>query len=194
MTTLPDRVRRRVTLASVGVGLVEAAVGTTRALAEHDVDAVILVGTAGVYPGRGNRVTPGQACLVREAVLLPHVLSGAAQAFLPTVMPHTIATTRALTRHLSRATPGLPTVDVACPLAITASAAAARAAAKRSDCILENLEAFAVARAARIARIPFAAVLGVANHVGPQGHREWTVNGKQAAENACRVVFEALRA
>jgi nucleoside phosphorylase len=161
-------------------------------LAEHDVDAIILVGTAGLYPGRGNRAPLGQVCLVQQAVLLPHVLRGS-QAFLPTVMPHASKTTRALTRRLSSTTQGLPAVDVACPLAITAGTAAARSAAKRSGCVLENLEVFAVARAAQAVRIPCAAVLGVANHVGPRGHREWLAHGKQAAENACRVVLQALR-
>jgi nucleoside phosphorylase len=96
-----------------------------------------------------------------------------------------------LGRALRRAT-RIDGASVACPLAITATDAAALLAAKKSRCALENLEAFAVARAADSLKIPFAAVLGIANHVGGEGHREWKRNGADAAAAACRAVVEYL--
>jgi nucleoside phosphorylase len=63
---------------------------------------------------------------------------------------------------------------------------------RRSRCALENLEAFALARAAASLRIPFAVVLGITNTVGPPGHREWQQNAVAAAGAACRAVLAFL--
>jgi futalosine hydrolase len=189
---LPGQVRRRIALASAGVGLVEAAIGATRLLVEHKPAAVMLVGSAGVYPGSHPELALGGAAIVDGIRLLPEILPGK-HAFLPTLMPARARSTPALVRTMRRAT-HLPTADVACPLAITASTRAAQAAARLSGCALENLEAFAIARAAAAMGIPFAAVLGVANHVGPDGHREWKQNGRKAAAAACEAVVKYLTA
>ncbi len=155
---LPARVRRKVTLAAVGVGLVEAGIGATRLLLEQKPAAVLLVGSAGVYPGQANSVSLGQAVIIDKIRLLPVILPGK-HASLPAIVPAEAKSSPPLVRALCK-TAGLPRADVACPLAITASTRAAAAAAKISGCALENLEAFAVARAAAAACVPFAAVLG----------------------------------
>ncbi|HSZ80968.1 MAG TPA: hypothetical protein VLA14_01740, partial [Polyangia bacterium] len=92
-------------------------------------------------------------------------------------------------------TPDAPaaTAIVACPLAITQATALARRIAT-TGAALENLEAFAVARAAAAARVPFAAVLGVSNVVGPRAHAEWRANHLAASRAACHVVWSYLRA
>ena len=82
----------------------------------------------------------------------------------------------------------MPALDVACPVAITRTRAAATALARHTGAALENLETFAVARACAQARIPFAAVLGISNRVGPQAHREWLRHAAPAAAAACAVV------
>jgi len=187
---LPARVRSKIRLASVGVGLVEAAVNTTRLLAKQRPAAVLLVGTAGVYPGRRPDLPLGGAALLDQILLLPEILPGK-HALLPEVVPRREHASSHLRKALMRAT-HLPSADVACPLAITSSARAATAAARLSDCALENLEAFAVARAAALASVPFAAILGIANHVGPSGHREWKQNASQAAAVACDAVLAWL--
>lgn len=180
---LPPAQRARFVVGTVGVGLVEAAIGASRLLASHRPDAVVLLGTAGVYPGHANALPLGSAVIASSAVLLPH-FGHEHDAFLPALMPSRVRCAPALCRALARAT-ALPVADVACPLAITRSATAARAAARGSGCALENLETFAVARAASSARIPFAAVLGIANRVGPAGHREWQRHAAAAAATAC---------
>jgi nucleoside phosphorylase len=187
---LPAHVRRRVILATIGVGLVEAAIATAHLLAKHRPDAVLLVGTAGVYPGNHPGLALGNAAGVRRIRLLPPILAGR-HAFLPAIVATESRASPALASALCLAT-GLPRGDVACPLAITASAKAAAAAAKLSGCALENLEAFAVARAAATAGVPFAAILGIANHVGPAGHREWKEHARAAAAVACQAVLEFL--
>ena len=79
-----------------------------------------------------------------------------------------------------------PAADVACPPAITRSAAAPPPLAGATGAALENLEAFAVARAAAEARVPFAAVLGIANQVGPRAHAEWTAHGAGGGRRGLR--------
>jgi purine-nucleoside phosphorylase len=78
---------------------------------------------------------------------------------------------------------------VACPLAITTSPALARKIAGRTGADLENLEAFAVARVADAAGVPFACVLGISNRVGPKAHLEWRANAPRAAAAACRAAL-----
>lgn len=182
--------RRRVVLRTVGVGLVEAAAGAARAIATQRPDAVLLVGTAGVYPGPSARRFPlGAAVPVARARLLaPESLARA--AYLPAPMTKLaawIARTSPRGRAAARAT-------VASPLAITRSATLARAIAHATRADLENLEAFAVARAAARARVRFACVLGVSNRVGPGAHAEWRAHAGRAAAAACRAALAAIAA
>lgn len=180
---LPWVLRRRLSFRAVGVGLVEAAAGTARLLAEHRPAALVLVGTAGVYPGHEHALPLGAVAAVNQMVLLPRVLSDRSTT-MPDLVPLRVRSCSAMLQGL-RKVAHLPLADVACPLAITASAKAAAAAARISGCALENLEIFAVARAAALAGIPFAAVLGVSNHVGPKGHRQWQQSAQKAAAAAC---------
>ena len=83
---------------------------------------------------------------------------------------------------------------VANPLAITRNAGLGRALARATAAAAENLEVFAVARAAEARRIPFAAVLGIANRVGPTAHAEWQEHNASASASACAAVVEFLRA
>ena len=187
---LPERVQQRITLACVGVGLVEAGIATARLIDKHQPSAVLLVGTAGVYPRQPAELELDMAAIAGRIRLLPQILPGK-QAYLPAVVPTEARSTPALVRALRKAAE-LPTADVACPLGITATTAAASSAAKLSGCALENLEAFAVARAATLAKLPFAAILGIANHAGPSGHREWEKHAKSAAQSACQAALAAL--
>ena len=184
---LPVRVRKRLTLATTGVGMVEAGIAAARLIDQHQPAAVLLVGTAGVYPGQSGSFTIGCAVVARRIALLPKILPGK-HDFLPAVVPTEARSTPALARIVRKAS-GLEFADVACPLGITATAKAASSAAALSGCALENLEAFAVARAAATAKVPFAAILGIANRVGPSGHKEWQAHAKAAAESACLAVL-----
>jgi hypothetical protein len=74
-------------------------------------------------------------------------------------------------------------------VAITRTATLGRRIAQATGAALENLEAFAVVRAAAMAGIEAtAAVLGVANRVGPRAHPEWRVNHLAASRAACQIV------
>ena len=81
-----------------------------------------------------------------------------------------------------------------CPIAVTRSATLGRHLAHATGAALENLEAFAVARAAAAAGVDaIGAVLGIANRVGPRGHHEWRANHDAASRAACRLVWSFVR-
>jgi futalosine hydrolase len=82
--------------------------------------------------------------------------------------------------------------DVACPLAITSGSATVGRRARTPACDVENLEAFAVARAAARAGLPFAAILGISNAVDPSAHAAWKRNAARAAAAACRAALEVI--
>jgi nucleoside phosphorylase len=187
------RASRQVVLASAGIGAVDAAVGAAAAIAAARPIRVIFVGTAGVY-GKAVRagLSIGSAAVVGEIVCVSTAtLRG--EAYLPA--PTTLRTeTSWRLRAALRAAAGEVGAarSVACPLAITRAAPLARRIAAATGADLENLEAFAVARAAGAAGVDFAAVLGVANRVGPTGHAEWLRHQRAASRAACILVARFL--
>lgn len=183
-----------VALAAVGVGTVDAGVGAANVIARTKPTRVIFVGTAGVYPSAARAFAIGDAALASEVRLVSSaVLRG--EAYHPAPLVAAAPVTKALRAQLARATgPSLFwAATVACPVAITKSAALARRFGA-TGVALENLEAFAVARAAAAAGLPFAAVLGVSNVVGPKAHEEWRTHHLAASRAACHVVWSWLGA
>jgi purine-nucleoside phosphorylase len=173
---------KRVVARPVGVGLVEAGIGATRAIDEIRPRAIVFVGTGGGYPPA--RLAVGDVVVARRLTLASTAaLRG--DGYLPAVLPTTVEAEARLRRQL-----GGRLVDVVCPLAITKTRPAARRLASLGAA--ENLEAFAVARAA--GKTPFAAVLGVSNTVGPTAHTEWRRHADGAAAAACEAVLAWLRA
>lgn len=57
---------------------------------------------------------------------------------------------------------------------------------------LENLELYGVAMAAQDFGIPWGAVLGVSNMVGPGAHSEWKENHIEASRSAQNLLFECF--
>jgi nucleoside phosphorylase len=182
--------RRGVATAVVGVGLVEAAAGMAQALAERRPRAVILVGTAGVYGAAGRTDLPIGGVAVVRGLTLASLAVAQGAAYLPGPLPSSLVTSAPVRRALAAA--GARLADVACPLGITRARAAADTLARASGAALENLEAFAVARACARARVPFGAVLGITNAVGPRAHAQWRANARPAAAGACALVAAAL--
>jgi nucleoside phosphorylase len=180
-----------VVLRPVGIGPVEAAIGAATALAAYRPARVIFVGTAGVYP-RGRQTAALGSVAIAEEMLLVSTAALRGDGYLPELQPARDAGARRLRAALRAADPAVAVARVACPLAITRSAALGRQIARGTGAALENLEAFAVARAARTAKVAFAAVLGVANRVGPEGHREWIAHHHAASRAACAVIARLL--
>lgn len=178
--------RAGVELRAVGVGLIEAAVGAARAIDETGPRAIVLVGTAGRYAARSRALAIGTAAVVSR-VRIASAAAATSRGYFPKPMPTELACDERLVAEL-----GASEITVACPLAITSAVALARRIATTTGAELENLEAFAVAAAARAANVPFAAALGIANAVGPNAHAEWRAHGADAAAAACDVVARWL--
>lgn len=163
----------------VGIGLVEAALGAARAINAHRTvwgpTEVVLLGTAGAYPGSGLEI--GDVVVGREVVL------AAASGALVEAMPRKIATDASLSACFAARR-----VVVATTLAITIDDAAARLLAESTGAEVEHLEAFAVARACAAAGVAFTTVLGIANAVGATGRAQWRENHERAAAAACAAI------
>ena len=185
---------RGIVLEPVGIGAIDAAVGAAGAIARARPARVLFVGTAGIY-GREKeaRQAIGTAVVAGE-ILCMSTAALKGEAYLPGPMVVQVPTSRSLQTALAGGAGDLRNLprDVASPLAITRSAALGRRIAEATGATLENLEAFAVARAAAAAGVPFAAVLGVANRVGPTGHDEWQRHHRAASRAACELVARFL--
>ena len=164
---------------AVGIGLVAAAIGTTRLLEERLPSALVFIGTCGAYPGAslviGDVVVSSRARLVDAAVLdgraeLPGPIARAFDADVSLVSSLAGGRVRA--------------VDVATTLAVTVDDRAALDVEQKTGAAVEHLEAYAVAAACVARDVPFAAVLGVANRVGSRGRVEWRENHERAS-TAC---------
>ena len=187
---------QRLAIGTVGVGAVDAAVGAAAAIAAARPARVIFVGTAGAYPrGRataaiGTVAIAGELGLVSTAALR-------GDGYLPEPLTVRTPIAATLAAALAACAPGkqpAPLLGVACPIAVTRSATLGRHVAHATGAALENLEAFAVARAAAAAGIAdVAAVLGIANRVGPRGHQEWRAHHVAASRAACRLVWSFVR-
>jgi len=166
--------------APVGIGSVVAAAGAMHLLHQDPPDAVLLIGTCGAYPGGAG---------IGDVVVASRVgfASGVAALGLGYTPrpPAPVTCDPALTADLD-----LPHADVlTCPAVSTDPALVERLG---DGWDVEHLEAFGVAWACQLAGVPFAAVLGVANIVGPEAHVEWLTHRETAQDAARRAVRELL--
>jgi len=185
----------RLALATVGVGAVDAALGAAAAITAARPSRVIFVGTAGAFP-RGRATTAIGTVAIAGELWLASTAALRGDGYLPEPVVKRAPTSAALAAALAEAAPPkkpVPRLDVACPIAITRSATLGRQLAHATGAALENLEAFAVARAAAAAGVEVAAVLGIANRVGPRGHQEWRAHHAAASHAACRLVWSFVR-
>jgi nucleoside phosphorylase len=166
----------------LGVGAVEAALGAARVLAARTPECLILLGSCGAYASAGLSI--GEVVVARRAVLACPAVAEQRAAFpdpIPRRAPSTNHTTRVLTPR------GLREVTVATTLGITIDDALAASLARETGADVENLEAFAVARACELAEVSFAAILGVTNRVGARGRDEWRAHRAEIAERVCAI-------
>jgi len=177
------RLASRIACVPVGIGAIDAAAGAAAAIARFQPVVALFVGTAGSYrssPPIGGAVVARRICLASGEVLR-------GQAYLPGPMRTRVATYSLLRRQLLRAVPA-QSADVATTIGITSGRALGKRIADATGSTVENLEVFAVARAAERARVPFGAVLGIANRVGPDAHRQWLAHKDEATVAACEVI------
>ena len=164
---------------ALGVGPVVTAARMARLLATRRPDGVVMVGTAGAYPG-GLGI--GKACKARRVGLA----DGAAAmglGYTPRPPPPIPCDPRLSARV------DLPEADVLTVGAITTDATLAD---RLSDgWSVEHLEAYGVAAACADAGVPFLVVLGIANRVGRNAHAEWLA-WRNAAQSAAREAVMGL--
>lgn len=149
--------------------MVAAAAAMARHIERLRPRRVVLIGTAGAYPGGpdvGSVVTAG-------TVGLGSVASARGLGYVPRPPPP-VATFPVV---------GLPVVSVLSLTAITSDETCAQILSKHWQ--VEHMEAFGVATACAAAAVPLSIVLGIANRVGPNAHAEWKSN-RAAAEAAAR--------
>lgn len=164
----------------VGVGPVVAGVRAAAIFAEHRPSAVVLIGTAGVYPGGTSAI--GQAIAARSLGLSWGV-AALGLGYVPRP-PGPLDSDPELLAALD-----LPKHDVLTAGAITTDP---ELVARLADgWTVEHLEAYAVAYACHQANIPFCAVLGIANVVGPEAHSQWLTH-RDAAQRAAREAIAPL--
>lgn len=167
---------------TVGVGPLVAAVRAAALIARIGPSWVALIGTAGAYPGgpaigsvvAASRVGWGNGVATLGLGYVPRP-PAPVDCDLALLAPHP-----PLDRH--------PVLTVAAittdrPLATRFAAA---------GWTVEHLEAYAVALACREAGIPFVALLGISNDVGPDAHVQWLTHRDAAQEAARRAVRPLL--
>ena len=164
----------------VGVGAVQAAVATTILLREHSPDGVVMMGTAGAYPGR---ISVGDAVVV-ERVGQAQGLAVMGLGYTPRPPAPLPADPRLMARF------ALPRVGVLSVDAISTDAILARRLA--DDWQVEQLEAFGVAYACAAAGIPFTMVFGITHQVGPQAHMQWLTNRALARRAAQAAISDGI--
>jgi futalosine hydrolase len=190
LAALPTRAG--VDVVAVGVGPVEAAAGTVRAIARGRYDAVINAGIAGGFRDRcgvGDAVVCSREDyaelgledgtvfpLPDGAQLVRHVESdpGLMQPFLAGLVPVIVG------RGVTSAT-------------VTSTTSRALVLAHRFRADVESMEGFAVLRAAQLAGVPAVEVRGVSNLVGERESNEWNFRaGAEAAVATLDALLDVL--
>ncbi len=165
---------------ALGVGPVAAGVAAGAWLSRARPEAVLLLGTCGAYPGG-----PAVGAVVASARLgLGSAASALGAGYVP-MPPPPLSGDPLVLGDLD-----LPAVRVLTVQAVSTSPALV--AAFGADWDVEHMEAYAVARACADHGVPFVALLGVANVVGPDAHAEWRRN-RAAMEAAVQAVAARVR-
>ena len=151
-----------------GVGPVEAAAATARALALQSVGAVLHIGVAG---GRG--LAAGTLVIGSEAVYCD---LAAAVAVVDRIRPD-----RRLLEAAAEVIPGAPVL----PIGTSAALGGAREAAS-----VEAMEGFGVLRAALLAGVPAVEIRAVSNEIGEGDRSRWRLG--EAIDALARVTPELL--
>lgn len=166
---------------ALGVGPVVAGISAGAWLERARPEAVVLLGTCGAYPG-GPEVG---AVVASSRLGLGSAAAASGLGYVP-MAPAPIEGAEWLLERL-----GVPRVRVLTVQAV--STAPGLVAAFGAEWEVEHMEAFAVARACAGRRVPFVALLGVANRVGPDAHTEWLRN-RRGVEAAVVAVAARLHA
>lgn len=163
----------------VGVGPVPAAARAAALVATLRPARVVLVGTAGAY---GEALELGRP-IAASSLGWSSGVAALGLGYVPRP-PAPLAADPAMLAAL-----GLPRHPVLTTAAITTDPELAERLGE--GWAAEHLEAYGVARACADLGVPFAAVLGISNRVGPRAHDEWLA-WRERAQDAARAAAAAL--
>ena len=159
-----------------GVGPVEAAAATARALAVERPRAVLHVGVAG-----GRRLTPGSLVLGTEAIYSD------LSAMIPVV--ERVAPDPALLAALQAAVPEAISLPI-----MTSAAVSESPQGSPYELRVEAMEGFGVLRACQLAGVPAVEVRAISNDIGEGNRALWMMRrGLETLEEALPRLLEALR-
>ena len=166
----------------VGVGPVVPAARAAAFLVRQQPDFVVMIGTAGSYQGG----PPVGSAIAASRVALSYGVAAMGLGYVPRP-PSPVVCDEGLLRRLDLHRHAVLTTG-----AITTDLDLASRIA--DGYTVEHLEAFGVAVACQQQGIPFVAVLGIANTVGPDAHTQWLTwrdEAQRAAREAIKPLFEA---
>jgi nucleoside phosphorylase len=160
----------------LGLGSVEVAARLAAHLAHNRPEAVLIVGTAGSLP---NGPPVGSVVAAKRMGYSPGV-AAMGLGYVPNP-PLPIFCDPTLILSL-----GLPEVGVLTVGAVTTDSVLVDRVSDGWE--IEQMEAYGAAMACQLAKVPFAAVYGIANKCGPDAHAQWLANVAQAREAACAAI------
>jgi futalosine hydrolase len=184
--------RDGVDVVAVGVGPVEAAFGTARALAAKPYTAVI---NAGIGGGFRDRCTVGDVVVCSREDFADLGLEDGSAFPLPgglELVRHVEADAALLQPFLAGLIPVIVGRGVT-SATVTSTTARALALAYRFRSDVESMEGFAVLRAAQAAGVPAIEIRGVSNLVGERASNEWDFGaGASAAVATTDALLDVL--
>ncbi|MCB9662237.1 MAG: hypothetical protein R3B40_20520 [Polyangiales bacterium] len=176
-----------------GVGMGVAGAWTAKRLVQLGPRAVVLVGTAGIYPGQPG-FQPLDVVVAEELRLLDHAVRGG-HAVYPTPMQTQIEAPSAMTAGLlGNQRTRVHRVKLACPLSDTRDPEFASSVPGQLGCAAESLEAFAVAQACQLMNVPFGVALGVSHVLGQHAETDWQRYHRDASRAAATAVLNWVHA
>lgn len=149
---------------TVGVGPIRAAAKASQVFGAQSPNFVVLVGTAGRY----FRGPPVGSIIQSRKLGWRHGIEELGKGYVP-LPPETLHSSSQLNDHVA-----LPTADVLTLGAITTDPQLTAQYGEQWQ--VEHMEAYGVAHAASLYGIPFLAILGITNDVGPDAHKQWLAN------------------
>lgn len=154
-----------------GVGPVEAAAATARALALGEWRAILHIGVAG-----GRRLEPGSLVIGSEAVY--------ADLAAEIQITNRVSANPMLLTAARAALPEVPVISIATSAAVNGV---------RDGVLVEAMEGFGVLRAAGIAGVPAIEIRAISNAIGERDRRRWEI-GKAitALSSAVPALIDAI--
>lgn len=177
----------RVIAKTVGIGGAVASAQTTRRLLQVSPRSVIEIGACGAYPGLGFE--PSDLVVGTRVDLLDSNVSLGRAAF-PEPMQTVLETNPMLSEGIAASIGASARRGVVgSPPSTTRDAALAQGYHAAHLCVAESLEAFSIASACALARIPYTCVLGISHELGPTARDQGSQFERPASEAAAHAVI-----